>query len=143
MVEVVAGLDEAQVCAAFELHREWAREEGYEIDPEGWEALLRDLLEKGRYNIVVAWDGPHPVACAEIHILYDCQRGDNLAYGQRGYVLPSYRGTGVFKSVVATMIEVGTFLGISRQRIGANIGASALYESYGFKPIEVVLERTV
>ncbi len=142
-IEVVAGLDEGQVCAAFELHQEWAREVGFEIDAVGWETLVRDLLASGRYNVVVAWDGPHPVGCAEVHIIYDCQRGENMICGQRGYVLPKYRNRGVFKAVVEATVGVGSFLGIRRQRIGAIIGESGLYESYGFKPVEVVLERNV
>lgn len=144
-VDVVAGLDEQQVCAAFELHREWAREEGYDLDPEGWELLMRDLLMNGRYNLVVAWDGPSPVGVAEIHVIYDCQRGENFAHGQRGYVLPKYRGGGVFKAVVEAMIQVGDFLGIKRQRIGGQIESKAtdLYLKYGFQPVEVVVERVV
>lgn len=145
MVEIAAGLDEKQVCAAYDLHSEWAREDGYELDPVAWEERMRALVTSGRYNLWVAWDGNKPVAVAECHLFYDCRSHRWVGQGERTYVLPEYRRAEVFKAMFESGRDAFRWLGVKVHRAAIEInGMSAnfqrFYESQGMKPVEIVMQ---
>lgn len=147
-IEVVAGLDEAQVCAAFELHREWAREEGYDLDEEAWVAEMRGLCSSGRYNLFVAWDGQSAIGVTETHLVYDAMRLEWVCYGERAYVLPKYRRLNVFGKIVKAGIEVMKYLDIHKFRAPASVdekgeSLQSYYASVGFKPAGVTMEMVL
>lgn len=147
-VEVVAGLDEAQVCAAFELHREWAREEGCDLDEEAWAGEMRGLCSSGRYNLWVAWDGDSPVGVTEAHLVYDSMKGEWVCYGERAYVLPKYRSSRVFDKIVRAGIDAMKFLDVHKFRAPAGVDLAgeslqSYYAAVGFKPAGVTMEMVL
>jgi len=148
VIEVAAGLDESQVCAAFELHREWAREEGHDLDEEAWAAEMQGLCSGGRYNLWVAWDGASPVGVTEAHLVYDAMKGEWVCYGERAFVLPKYRQGRVFDQIVRAGIEMMKFLNVRKFRAPSGIdehgeALRAYYASVGFKPVGMTMEMAV
>ena len=146
MIEVVAGLDESQVLATYDLHREWAQEEGRELDEEAWAIEMRGLCAGRRYNLWVAWDGPSPVGVTECHLNFDAMRHEWVCYGERAYVLPGYRQRGVFDKIVKAGIDIMGFLGIAKFRAPCGVDDAHLrgyYESLGFRPAVLTLEKVV
>lgn len=144
----MAGLDEAQVCAAFDLHREWAREEGHELDEEAWATEMRGLCASGRYNLWIAWDGPSPVGVTEAHLVYDAMRGEWVCYGERAFVLPKYRQGRVFDKIVKAGIEMMKFLDVRKFRAPSGVdrdgeALQAYYAAVGFKLAGVTMEMVL
>jgi len=147
-VEVVAGLDESQVCAAWELHQEWAREDGQTLDPAIWTDHMRGLVTSGKYNLWVAWDGPHAVGVAEMFTCFDPRSGDMVGQGERTYILPAYRNARVFKAMYESGLEAMKWLGIRRQRAVVAMDETGrflqrFHEAHGLRPIEMVMERVI
>jgi GNAT superfamily N-acetyltransferase len=144
-VEVVAGLDEAQVCAAFQLHTEQARERGFTLDGRGWADEIRGKVAAGTWNVGIAWDGDRPVGVTEMHVEYDPMLQKHIAWGQRAYVLPEYRTADVFKAIFDFGMNASAALGITTRRCIAETdfygqAMKRFYESRGFKVVGYVME---
>lgn len=141
-IEIVAGLDEAQVCAAFELHREWARERGFEIDALGWADQMKAACVSGRFALWVAYDSGLPVGVVECHLVYDPMAHEHAAFAERGYILPAHRGSGVFRMLCESAMAWADWLGITVRRMSVEVGqevARGLYEKMGFRPVSILM----
>jgi len=145
-VEVVAGLDEAQVRAAYALHSAWAAEQGDVMDDAGWAEQMKAAVGSGRMNLWVAWDGDEAVGVAEMHLVYDPLTSTTAAYGERAFVQPEYRRSGVFEAITESMIAFADGLGIKTQRMSAGSdirgrGMEKFYARYGFRPISTLMGK--
>lgn len=142
-VEVVAGLDAAQVEALYALHSQWAVESGHDIDTDAWATHLRGACGSGRFLPWVAWDGDLPVACAEIHVVYDPITRETAVFAERGFVRAEYRGKGVFDSItqsMTTLVDSMDWVNVSRASAD-NDKMLRFYERHGFKPIATLMGR--
>jgi hypothetical protein len=147
-VQIVAGLDEAQVCAAFELHREWAREEGRELDEEAWATDIRAKIDGGQYNVGIAWDGNKAVGVSEIVLAYDAMTQTTSAYAERSYVLPEYRRSDITVGMAEMFRHGAKWLGATSMRIVTLLDKTgrfmqAHHEKCGFKPVATVLQMEI
>tara|TARA_R110000868_G_scaffold123_2_gene1294 strand:- start:1361 stop:1816 length:456 start_codon:yes stop_codon:yes gene_type:complete len=147
-IEVVAGLDEQQILAVWDLHLEWAREEGHDLQQDIWADYMKGLVAGGRYNVWVAWDGQKPVGCAECHIFFDARNGEMCAQGERTYILPAYRSHKVFAAIYQSGLDALQWLGVRRQRAVVAHDETGRFlqkwhESHGLRPIETVMERVL
>lgn len=145
-VEVVAGIDASQVLAAWRLNSAWADELGHGLDQEGWADQMKRQFSAGRANLWVAWDGEVPVGVAQLHLVYDPMTRQDVAFGERAYVLPAYRQSDVFTQITESMIAYAEGIGIKSFRISAEVdlrgrSLQRFYGRYGFKPVSVLLGK--
>lgn len=146
-VEVVVGIDAAQLEAAYALHRRYAAEMGVAFDGDGWATEVRDAIAAGAYNVGVAWDGGEPVGVVEMWLEYDPMTSRRYAWGRRAYVIPDYRSEGVFRAIFDFGEHGARFLGLDGCRAHAESDwygqvMKRFYESEGFRPIATVMEKS-
>ncbi|MCH6231689.1 GNAT family N-acetyltransferase [Microbacterium sp. CFH 31415] len=60
---------------------------------------------------------------------------------QSVYVAPAFRGAGVGRALVASLLEAADAQGIQRVTVSANHAAAPLYAQLGFRSDEYLLER--
>ena len=60
---------------------------------------------------------------------------------QSVYVTPAFRGAGVGRALVASLLEAADARGIERVTVSANHTAAPLYAQLGFRSDEILLER--
>jgi GNAT superfamily N-acetyltransferase len=60
---------------------------------------------------------------------------------QSVYVAPAYRGAGVGRALVASLLEAADARGIERITVSANHAAAPLYVQLGFRSDDLLLER--
>lgn len=145
-VDIVCGLDARQMLAAWKLHAAWAVELGRDLNPDEWAEQMKGYFAPGKANLWVAWDGDEPVGVAQLHLVYDPMTRQDIAYGERAYVLPAYRQQDVFTAITDSMMAYAEGIGIKSYRISAEVdlrgrGLQRFYGKYGFKPVSVLLGR--
>lgn len=60
---------------------------------------------------------------------------------QSVYVAPAFRGAGVGRALVASLLEAADTRGIDRVTVSANRAAASLYAQLGFRSDDFLLER--
>lgn len=144
-VEVVAGLDADQLLAALRLHEAWAFEEsGQPLDAHLWASDVRAMAGGGRYTVLVAWAGKEPVAVLEGYVFPDCRTGELICQGDRLYVLPKWRRSGVLKALLDASEHLMRWMGCARQRVSIRVQNKHLLrfcKAFGLEDEERILER--
>lgn len=147
-VEVCAGIDEAQLRAAWTLHTAQAAEKGLVFDGEAWAVEVAGKIRAGTWNVGIAWDGERAVGVTEMHLEYDSMRRETIAWGQRAYVLPEYRNADVFTALFECGSAISVALGVKAHRCYAETdwygqAMKKFYESRGFRVQGYLMERTL
>lgn len=111
-MEIVAGNDAPQCMGAWMLWRAWGLERfGREIDSGAWLRQWQDKRANGGFVQVVAWEGPVPVAMAEVHMHYEVFLSETHGWGEKGYCLPAYRGAKLWSRMVQAAEDIALGLG--------------------------------
>ncbi len=90
-------------------------------------------LTPPRGLLLVAFDGPDPVACGAVRVI-----APGVAELKRMYVAPRARGRGLGRALLEALERAAAELGCDTARLdtmGAMAEAGALYRSAGYAPI--------
>lgn len=141
-IEIVPAQDDPKDFV--DLVREYTttiREHGVEVEQMLASQNLEAELENvhGKYGaptgaMYVAMDDGHPAGCAAL-----TKNDDTHCEIKRVYVRPEYRGQGVSRALLDQVIADAKSKGYKHMRLDTfpfMKNAVALYEKYGFKPIE-------
>lgn len=93
-----------------------------------------DEVSPGRGAYVIAWRHATPVGCGAIRRI-----DETTAEIKRMYVVPSARGAGIGRQIVAALENEARGLGVTRILLETGTrqtAAIALYEKLGFEPIQ-------
>jgi len=117
-VDVWVGKTPDQIEAWYELHKAWRFENtGTELDKEEWAKHFYSVAVDPERTLVVAWVDGTPVGVLEFFLYYDLLKDKSIGIGDRAFVLPEWRGSGVmaamFRSIYGlaqtSSAEIGMF----------------------------------
>jgi GNAT superfamily N-acetyltransferase len=140
MIYRFARPDDADLLAHF--NRQLIRDEGSRnpMTPDELEARMRGWLESGEFDLVLFEDDGAPVGYAAFR-----DEGKEGIYLRQFFVLATHRRRGVGRAAVTWLIA-NPWCGAPRVRVEAlngNADAIAFWQSVGFAPAAVTLERDI
>ncbi len=130
------------VDGALVLWKIWAQEEhGHDLDEDAWRELMAMQIQSDMFFQVVAWDEDEdprrPVGMVEGYLVYDPSARKLVGHGDHAYVLPEYRGRGVFRVLFDFVLDAGFQLGSDEVCLPVGIDEQGqilqqMYEKEGF-----------
>lgn len=140
-VEFAAGNDAAQMLGAWICWQRWCWEtHGRDIDHATWLEQFVAKRNSGCWLQLIGWDGGEPVAMVEIGLVYDVMLREQVCHGDKAWIHPDYRSTGIFKQILDYLVDLTLVLGVTHGVVPVTAGDDAsapwlrrLYEKHGFK----------
>lgn len=107
-VDVWVGKTPDQIEAWYELHKAWRFENtGTELDKEEWAKQMYFCAVDPERTLVIAWVDGSPVGIIEFLIHYDILKDITIAVGDRAFVLPEWRNSGVMNLMFRAIHNLG------------------------------------
>ena len=137
MVEIVAADTDELIETARTMFREYTEGLPFDLD---FQDLDEELADPGIHyappmgRLFVAMVDTHPAGCVALRDF-----GKGVCEMKRLYVRPAFRGRGIGRRFVNTIIEEAREIGYDCMRLDtvpAMENANRLYRAMGFKPIE-------
>jgi len=141
-VDVVVGLDERAIRAAFWMWEMVSAEKGKPFDQDRVARYFAGRIEKGSLLPIIAWDGENPIGMVFLSVDEDPFTGEMTAFGDHAFVRPEYRRDGIYRMLVDAGMQAARLCGCEAilAPVGHDAGfLRAFYSERGFQEAGVFM----